>query len=557
MVSVTSNYGPRQAANILQRRRQLESGHDSGGCNAMSGVRARGLGKVQRYIGWVVGALALMCVVMVVKQSAGRVRDVGNIGAGIASNSSSAYAERVRNCMQRNFQAYWQRCPGGDEYEPVEDSCSEWFGMGLTAIDSIDTLVLMGLKNEYEEVRSWAATSMNVVDNSRSINMFELVIRALGGLNSAYALTRDQLWLTRAVQLGDAVLHAFSSRTGCPPTSVSLNAGPAAREAEEGTMVSTAEAGTLQLEFRTLTRMSGDVRYANAADKCEAAMVRAIPQGRVVPLLFDSSSGYYASGTRQTIGAHVDSFVEMLLKTWIAFGKTDADLRLAFERQVEDVFINLVADANGTIVLGVSDSSGAHHAAPSHTMEHLACFFPGALALAALHGLGGGAQATSAHDYMMRARRLTRTCFQMARSNSHGLPPEIVQLGEDGKLETMPEAAHSLLRPEVVESLYYMHSITGDTVYREWGKVLWDNIERSATLLDGRLVNSFRLDSEKLSHRGKLHSFVLAETLKYFFLLFRDHDDGPHIDLTEWVFNTEAHPVHVAALNHSAPQLLT
>lgn len=40
----------------------------------------------------------------------------------------------------------------------------------------------------------------------------------------------------------------------------------------------------------------------------------------------------------------------------------------------------------------------------------------------------------------------------------------------------------------------------------------------------------------------KQQSFLLAETMKYLYLIFSDGDDM-HLD--EWVFNTEAHPFRI------------
>lgn len=44
---------------------------------------------------------------------------------------------------------------------------------------------------------------------------------------------------------------------------------------------------------------------------------------------------------------------------------------------------------------------------------------------------------------------------------------------------------------------------------------------------------------ETPSHRDEMESFWLAETLKYFYLLFEAEDV---VSLDEWVLNTEAHP---------------
>jgi hypothetical protein len=39
------------------------------------------------------------------------------------------------------------------------------------------------------------------------------------------------------------------------------------------------------------------------------------------------------------------------------------------------------------------------------------------------------------------------------------------------------QATYYALRPEVIESLYYLHQITGNPVYREWGWKIFTAIE--------------------------------------------------------------------------------
>ncbi len=492
-----------------------------------------------------------------------------------APHSAAAYAERVRTATAKNFDAYWRVCRGGgDEYEPALETCHQWFKMGLTAVDSIDTLILMRLSKQYQRVLRWAEKDLTIRSNNETVSFFELVIRSLGGFNSAFALTGDEVWRTRAKELADSFMYVFNfSSTGCPPTEVKLNADEAEIHLHgeaSSSFVSTSETGTMQLELRTLSQITGLPHYAAAADRCIGNMVEALPDNRVVPQTFNSDpltiEEGFDTGGLETIGAHVDSFIEMLLKTWIWSGKRDGLLRVAFERQVELVFQELSFVRNGTLGLGVNDDPNDNaHIAPTPIMEHLACYFPGVLALGALHGLGGGLHGKSEHDYIHRARDLTRTCYLMSRSNEHGLAPEISSVMLNGSLIPKDGADHSLLRPEVIEAVYIMHEVTGDPMYREWGKEMWDDIQRSGTLENGLLTSSFEMRTGTLKKYGKLHSFVLgkycivfrlllwaltniriaAETLKYFYLLFRDRGDGPSIDLENWVFNTEAHPVRV------------
>ena len=462
-----------------------------------------------------------------------------------------SYADRVVDTTALNFGAYWQACQGHDEYEPLSNKCDDWIGFGATAIDSLDTLYLMGLSRQYDQVRKWALNltfKKTIQPGVQEVSVFETVIRVLGGLNSAFAMSNDQVWLSRAQELGDLLLPAFQGRTGCPETFFN----PVTRQGHgfrhmPMNSTGTADAGSLQLEFRTLSAYSGNPQYAEAVDRCQRMLIDHIPDNVVVPATFDLLSGRFM-GSTQSIGANVDSFIEMLLKTWLAFGKRDDALVNAFEKQVDSILTNLTRFERGTYIVGERESF--RHGKPDARMEHLTCFFPGVLALAAKHGLGGGVNGEGEKAYMTWARRLGRTCFNMTRSTPEGLAPEVSYVAVDGSMQ--PAVEISYLRPEIIESLYVLYEVTNEQIWRRMGELMWDSIEKNAMLESGRLVSMKSLGYTSVQPFGKLHSFVLAETLKYFYLLF---SDVKKIDLAEVVFNTEAHPVPIQRRPPGNPML--
>ena len=116
---------------------------------------------------------------------------------------------------------------------------------------------------------------------------------------------------------------------------------------------------------------------------------------------------------------------------------------------------------------------------------------------------------------------------------------------------------HNLQRPETVESLFYMYRITGDETYRHWGWEMFKSFVKHSAVVEKsshyeteagdattyRIVSFNSLSNVNTlpaTQRDIMESFWLAETLKYFYLLFSDRDFLP---LEENVFNTEAHPM--------------
>ncbi|KAG9810694.1 endoplasmic reticulum mannosyl-oligosaccharide 1,2-alpha-mannosidase, partial [Aureobasidium melanogenum] len=99
--------------------------------------------------------------------------------------------------------------------------------------------------------------------------------------------------------------------------------------------------------------------------------------------------------------------------------------------------------------------------------------------------------------------------------------------------------SHNLQRPETVESLFYMWRITGDDMYREWGWEMFESfVKHTAVEHNGGYTSINDVTSVPTTARDNMESFWLAETLKYFYLLFGPNDVLP---LDKVVFNTEAH----------------
>ncbi len=106
--------------------------------------------------------------------------------------------EAVVKAFNHAWKAYRQHAWGKDELKPVSKGSNQWFKLGLTLIDSLDTMWLMGLTKQFNAARSWVANEM-VVGQDVDVNLFETTIRVLGGLLSTYHLTGDNLFLERAV----------------------------------------------------------------------------------------------------------------------------------------------------------------------------------------------------------------------------------------------------------------------------------------------------------------------------------------------------------------------
>src|SRR5438045_4895651 len=135
-------------------------------------------------------------------------------------------AASVRTELLQSWQAYEKYAWGHDELRPISKTPRDWYGESLlmTPVDALDTLLLMGFKDEADKARNLIDEKLSF-DKDISVQNFEITIRLLGGLLSSYEITRDPKLLTLADDLGGRLLPVFNSPTGMPYRFVNLRTG--------------------------------------------------------------------------------------------------------------------------------------------------------------------------------------------------------------------------------------------------------------------------------------------------------------------------------------------
>ncbi|CAN2390284.1 trimming of terminal mannose on B branch [Pristimantis euphronides] len=445
--------------------------------------------------------------------------------------------EAVIEAFRHAWTGYKQFAWGHDELKPISKSYSEWFGLGLTLIDALDTMWILDLKEEFQEAREWVATKL-IFDKNVDVNLFESTIRILGGLLSTYHLTKDPLFLEKAKDIGTRLLPAFNTPSKVPYSDVNIGRGTAhpPRWTSDSTV---AEVTSVQLEFRELSRLTGDEQFKKVVDQV-TQHVRTLSGKRdgLVPMFINTNSGQFSHLGVFTLGARADSYYEYLLKQWIQSGKKETSFLEDYIQAIEGVKKTLLRKSEPSRLTFVGEFSHGHF---SPKMDHLVCFLPGTLALGAHNGI------TS--DHMDIAVALMETCYQMYKQMETGLSPEISHFflhAAKGSKDIDVKAAdrHNLLRPETVESLFYLYRFTGDTKYQDWGWEILQSFNKYTRVESGGYTSINNVQSATNPEpRDKMESFFLGETLKYLFLLFSDDNDLLNLD--KFVFNTEAHPLPV------------
>lgn len=415
-------------------------------------------------------------------------------------------AAQVKSEFLHAWNGYKKYAWGHDDLKPLSKTYKDWYGQTLlmTPVDSLDTLYLLGFKEEAENTRKYITENLSF-DKDIYVQNFEITIRILGGLLSAYQMTGDKKLLALAEDLGTRLLPVFNSPTGLPYRYVNLKTGKT-----KGEVSNPAETGTLLIEFGTLAKLTKKpVFYEKAKRALVETYNRRSPIG-LVGTRINVETGKWTV-TDSHISAEIDSYYEYLLKCAILFD--DADCRKMWQEGIAAINKYLADEARGELWYGHADMTTGKRTAT--TYGALDAFFPAVLALS---------------GDLERAKRLQDSGFKMW--TKHGIEPEEINYQT---MEVGDASYH--LRPEIVESTYYLYKYTNDEKYLQMGKTFFDDFVKYCRTDEAYAGLKSVVTKEK---SDSMQSFLFAETFKYYYLLFAPPKT---LDFKKVVFNTEAHPI--------------
>ncbi|THD28823.1 Mannosyl-oligosaccharide 1 2-alpha-mannosidase IA [Fasciola hepatica] len=413
----------------------------------------------------------------------------------------------VRQMTKEAWNAYAKYAWGANELKPLskkphQASVLGGVPLGATIIDGMDTLYIMGLHEEFKNARDFVAEKLNF----------------------------DQVFLDQAVNLADRLLPAFNSTTGIPYSLINLHDGFTKQfswSLDRCSILS--ECGTMHMEFTYLSELTGDAKYAKVVNTIRESVSQIPRPNGLFYNYLNPRTGSWC-GQNAGLSALGDSFYEYLLKEWIRTDGADIQGRQLYDIGLQALFNNGVfkKSAADNLFLG-----SYHHGTVNSVMDHLACFAGGMLAL----GSSGPNDV-----WFDRGIRITNTCRLSYENTVTHLGPESFEFGKN--IEAVPiRKAHKthLLRPETVESYFYLWRFTKNPIYREWA---WDVVQALISYTNTSTGYSGLIDVNRLQKNWDdvQQSFFIAETLKYLYLIFSEDTLLP---LDRWVFNSEAHPFPV------------
>ncbi|KAI3659988.1 hypothetical protein MP638_000036, partial [Amoeboaphelidium occidentale] len=418
------------------------------------------------------------------------------------------------------------RCSGkGRDYVNPKNGINDVLGdYCLTLIDSLDTLLVVGDHEEFKRAITLIVKHVNFSRHANRVQVFETSIRILGGLLSGHLLATDVKLhrhlnftmeghyngelLDLAYDLGKRLLPAFEeSKTDLPFARVNLVYGVDKGEISE---TCTAGAGTLLLEFGLLSRLTGDQRFEELAKKSIESIWAKRSSLNLVGNTLDVNTGEWIHKD-SGINAGIDSFYEYLLKAYVVFG--DKYYLEMFEESYKAV-LAYVRDPEGYMYRPVHMDTGQPFAT---WIDSLSAFFPG---LQVMYG------------DLPNAIRLHEVYYSIWRKYN-ALPERFDYIQKNVNLPYYP------LRPELIESTYFLYQATSADYYLEAGATFLKDLQKYTKTKCG--YASIKHVVTKSSD-DRMESFFLSETLKYLYLLF---DSDNYFNRENIVFTTEAHILYV------------
>ncbi|KAJ5675954.1 hypothetical protein N7462_008851 [Penicillium macrosclerotiorum] len=495
----------------------------------------------------------------------------------------------VKAAFERCWTSYRSFAWTADELAPLSGTPRNGLGgWGATLLDNLDTLWIMGMREEFEKAVATAA-QINFGDTtSPNVITHEISIRLLGGLLSAYDLSEDPRLLRKAVEVGDMLYMAFDTPNRMPIIHWDLHRAARQEEQLAEEVVSASELSSFILEFTRLSQITRDPKYFDAAQQVMVKLDRQQDSTKLAgmwPVVLNARSESF-DGDLYTMGAEVDSLYKTLPKIYALLGGQEPMYRRMYEKFTRtaaghSLFRPMNFEDKDILVPGSVRVMMTQNGKPRTHLEphvhHRACFAGGAFAM------GGALFNIPIHRKI--AQKLVDGCVWAHRAMPMGIMPEIYEIvpcasqktcpwnewhwkqevfkwtisqpDSDPNLEVdtfirehnlprgfiaIPDTRY-ILRPETVESIFILYRITGHEDLLDIAWELFETIQNATEVENGNAgLVDVTAENTETAHNDIMESFWMAQTLKYFYLLFGSSDV---LSLDSFVFNSGGHPLKI------------
>lgn len=350
------------------------------------------------------------------------------------------------------------------------------------------------------------------------------------------------------------------------------------------------EIGSLTLEFTRLSQLTGNPKYYDAIQRISDEFEKSQEHTKLPgmwPVVIDASVPSFSGDSTFTLGGMSDSLYEYLPKQYLMLGGLLDQPKKLYERFItvaqEYLFFRALNPSNALLLFSgdakVQKTDEATQVGLFPRAQHLTCFTGGMVGLAA--------KIFSRPADLAVAAQLTDGCVWAYDSMPTGISPEIfaaIPCANDTECQWSEKKWHDginavvqpnvkatdnlddttrakqiitrnrlppgftnisdkkyILRPEAIESVFIMYRITGDGAWQDKAWRMFEAVEKACrTELAASAIVDVSVEAGEVQKSDSMESFWLAETLKYFYLVF---SEVGVVSLDEYVLNTEAHPL--------------
>jgi mannosyl-oligosaccharide alpha-1,2-mannosidase len=336
--------------------------------------------------------------------------------------------ESVKQAFLHAWKGYKDYAWGKDELAPISlKPSNRWGDIGAIIIDSMDTMIIMDLKDEVEEAREFI--SRVAFNKDKDVSTFETIIRFVGGLLSCYSLTNDGMYLEKATELADRLLPAFRSKSGVPYSTVNLITGKAFSPDWCYSCSFLSEFGSVQLELNYLSFISGNRIYEDIVNKLNNVFLNDKKYKGLFPTQYNVDNSRF-DGDHFTFGSRGDSFYEYLIKQ-VAQNENRHKLKKLYDNAMKEMIDKLIKKSKNNLTYIIE----LQYDYKINKMDHLTCFIPGMLAL-------DGDQ-----EHLELAKEIIYTCYQFYNRSKTGLAPEIAGFDTENDDDFYFQAPFNHMRP--------------------------------------------------------------------------------------------------------------
>lgn len=466
----------------------------------------------------------------------------------------------VKAAFVKSWQSYKAYAWMYDELRPESaDGIDTFGGWAATLVDSLDSLWVMGLHDDFSQAAAAACTLDWSKTKETACNFFETSIRHLGGLLSAYDLSGEPALLEKAIELGDMLYSAYDTPNRMPPFWLDFELAKAGALIP-GTHDPSASVASQSVEFTRLAQLTGNDKYYDAIDRVTRlldATQNTTQLPGMWPTFFDLRDEVFSTERSFTLGALADSLYEYFPKMFALTGGLEPVYEKLYRDSMDTatkylLFRPMLPDKDDILFSGSTTVDSQKGPELDAEGQHLSCFVGG------MFGLGG--KLFNVPEHVELAEKLAKGCGWAYGAFPTGIMPEIFTMfpcptmgpcewdeyqwalkGNSDLPKGFKKARDPkyILRPEAIESIFYMYRITGKEEYQEMAWTMYQAIKKATeTKYAFSAIDDVTVKGQP-TKKDSMESFWLSETLKYFYLIF---SPPSLISLDEYVLNTEAHP---------------